>query len=115
MYNAANSGLVIAAEKLIPLLPEAIQAEARKALDENDNEAMESLLEDLPAESNLTSFDSVFVYDGEEPNDSLEEGVMYVMWDANENPFYTRVLTPEAQVLKEKNLLPEFAQWVTFG
>ena len=116
MNNYANCGMVIAAAKLIPLLPVVVGPQAAAALKEQDLDTIESLFGDfLPKDNGLCDFDSVFVYDGNESNDALEEGVMYVMWDANVNPFYTRVLTPTGQKLKEENILPEFTQWVTFG
>jgi len=116
MYNAANSGLIIAVEKLIPLLPESMRENAQIAMDSHDWEEVESILFDyLPQDSSLDCCDCVFVYNGDEPNDTLEEGKMYAMWDANENPFYERKLTAEGEKLKQQKMLPEFAQWVTLG
>ena len=121
MYNSSNCGLVLPIEKIIPHLPESFQKRINDFINCDSPDPIEvmTVLREFTTADGIDGGilypDDIFVYDGDEPNDDLEEGKMYAMWSETNNPFYTRQLTAEGALLEKNGLLPKFVQWVTWG
>lgn len=114
MHNYANRGLVLTAIDFVASFPEEKKHEAIQLINDSDSNGFLDLCCNVLEEE---SPDSVFVYDGDEPNDDLTEGVMYVCWDSNTNPFYVyvRTITPFGEKMSKMGLNPIETQWVTFS
>ena len=116
MNNYANSGLILPASALVQYLPWDKRNEAAVMVT-NPGVSPDEVWDFF---SQVLGLDSPYVpaefmkYDGEEPNDSLEVGVLYALWDENYNPFYTRTQTPLGRDMEASGALPQFAQWVVF-
>jgi len=96
MYNSSNCGLVLPIEKIIPHLPESFQKRINDFINCDSPDPIEvmTVLREFTTADGIDGGilypDDIFVYDGDEPNDDLEEGKMYAMWSETNNPFYTR-------------------------
>lgn len=119
MHNYANSGLLLPAKKLLSLLTiTPLERELGEKLingDDADNESILEFFEKVLTEGSPWIPDHILWYDGDEPNDDLDAKTFYAAWDANDNPFYEKVLTPHGELMKSLGALPKHGQWVTWG
>lgn len=112
MRHYANVGLILPAEKLNVFLPKEVVESGELNMMFEEEELMEVFRKHLP--QHLIP-DFIFTADDDIANDQLESGVLYVGWEVNNNPFYSRQLTQTGIDFEGRQILPTMATWVTFG
>ena len=112
MQDVPCSGYTVKASAFTPLLPESIRERYTKAIEEQDWETTDEILnEHMPAD--FPGYESCFVLGDEDNAEGLDRGEVYVIFQ--DEDLFTQVPTRAHDLLRAQGILPEFNRWTLWG
>lgn len=113
MRDIPASGYVINGRLLVPTLPQEYQVAATQALDDQDCEAFNEILNfHLPEV--FPDYQQAFLFGDEDTSEELERGEVYVIFDESD----LFVKTPKPELLAFRKAVgkdPEYQRWSVWG